>query len=102
MAIPHQSRAGDVCLALWLQLEGSRSVRAVNDKFAATMTNQVRWRDAESSLQQDPSSSSSSRVTSGGVSVPSSKADPNPNSGRLRQITSDTSIQVNIICGNCS
>lgn len=31
-----------------LQLRGSKSVEAANDKFTATMTNVVRWQEAES------------------------------------------------------
>ena len=40
-----------------MQLEGSRLVESINNKFTATMTNAVRWREADAASAITASSS---------------------------------------------
>lgn len=50
-----------------MQLEGSSLVESINNKFTATMTNSVRWREADGGAGGDGGSSStrSASITSG-------------------------------------
>eukprot|EP00208_Stichococcus_sp_RCC1054_P005187 CAMPEP_0206139092 /NCGR_PEP_ID=MMETSP1473-20131121/4820_1 /ASSEMBLY_ACC=CAM_ASM_001109 /TAXON_ID=1461547 /ORGANISM="Stichococcus sp, Strain RCC1054" /LENGTH=363 /DNA_ID=CAMNT_0053532731 /DNA_START=93 /DNA_END=1184 /DNA_ORIENTATION=- len=82
---------GPTVKLLATELEGSRAVRAVNDKFDATMTNMVRWRDCESTGSGTSDSSSDDAGSSA-----LSEVGTNPHSGQLRQITSNTTIQVTL------
>jgi hypothetical protein len=81
-----------------LQLQGSNAVRAVNDKFTATMTNEVRWRDASTATAHDDGAQSDVPQGSSGAILADSSADsPASDSSTerpLRQITSLTEIQV--------
>lgn len=64
-----------------LQLRGSKSVEQANDKFTATMTNVVRWREAaEGGSSGDDSSSSSDSGSAAGC----------------REICSETSLRVEL------
>lgn len=74
-------------------------MRAVNDKFAATMTNRVRWRDASEAAD----SSSDDQLADKAQTSASEEAERSPSgnsSQQLRQITSETEIQVH--CSACS
>ena len=46
-----------------LQLEGSETVKAANDRFEATMTNIVRWGGAAASTSKEISSNTSIQVS---------------------------------------
>jgi len=77
-------------------------VRNINDRFTATMTNRVRWRDAEepaSGPRDSTAAGSGGSVTAEQAGGSGSSASPqaaNPDSGRQRQITSDTDIKVRV------
>lgn len=82
------------------QLQGSRPVRAVNDKFAATMTNRVRWRDASEAAD----SAKNDQLADSAQTSASDETDGSPSgagSQQLRQITSDTEIQVPCLALSC-
>ncbi|GAB4815192.1 hypothetical protein N2152v2_002238 [Parachlorella kessleri] len=75
---------GPTVRLLSCKLRGSKMVEQANDKFSATMTNVVQWREA----QQPPSSSNGSSSASsshGGAAAAAAVA---------KEICSDTSIQV--------
>ena len=46
-----------------MQLEGSKTVQAANDRFEATMTNIVRWSGAPSSTSKEISSNTAIQVS---------------------------------------
>lgn len=46
-----------------MQLEGSQTVQAANDRFEATMTNAVRWSGAPSSASKEISSNTAIQVS---------------------------------------
>lgn len=94
---------GPTVRLLATELQGSNAVRAVNDKFTATMTNEVRWRDASATAQDDVAQSDVRQGTSGAAPADShadSPADPSASDSSteqpLRQITSLTEIQVTL------
>lgn len=91
---------GPTVKLLATELQGSNAVRAVNDKFTATMTNEVRWRDASTATAHDDVAQSDVPQGSSGAILADSSADsPASDSSTerpLRQITSLTEIQVTL------
>lgn len=70
------------------RLQGSSFVDDINNKFSASMTNVVQWRE----LLAEPGSSS----TGGGGSSSSTDADAAATDNGAKEIVSNTSIEVNV------